>query len=136
MLDTLTSAAALGVWVREELAADRPATRHVIRVITREIDRWFKNGLDDDQIADLAAAPADTGDAHWDALIEGIVARRLHEAGLSSPAWTRRTKLEVGWDPYDDLIRDDGWYALNVLHTPAELLDKGVILSRAELALL
>lgn len=131
----LNSAASIGRWVSRELSSPRPEPLHAVRVITREIDRWFNNELATADIAELAAEPVDTGDRRWDALIEGIVARKLHERRMVAPSWTRRTRLEVGWHPYEDVIRDPDWYRLDVFRTPVELLDKGVIFPREELQL-
>lgn len=131
----LNTAHDLAAWVRAELESEQPDTKHAIRVLTREIDRWFNNNLSDTQILDLAAEPAGTGDDHWTALIEGIVAHKLHCRGLKAPAWTKRTRLEVGgWDPYR--VRDDGWFRINIFATPVELLDKGIVFPRQELELL
>lgn len=89
----LNQAAEIGEWVRAQIASGEHTNDHTTRVITQETDRWFKNDLTPAQIEALCAAPADTGDPKWDALIEGVVSRRLHEAGMKTPEWTRRTSL-------------------------------------------
>jgi hypothetical protein len=131
----LNSACWLGEWVREELKSRAPNADHIVRVITRETDRWFKNDQTDIQILALAQEPARTGDPRWDALIEGIVARRFNVHKIKRPEWTRATHLEEGWAPRGDLVRDVRWHILDVFSTPVELLDKGVILPRSDLDL-
>lgn len=134
-MDGLNSAAGLGEWVAAELAAPAPDHKHIVRVLTTETDRWFTNGLTPETIGKLAAEPGRTGSSQWDALIEGIVAYRLHIAGLPAPEWTKATTLDEGFDPYDGMVRDLGWHLLNVFDTPAELLGKGVILPASEMEL-
>lgn len=131
----LNTAHSLGEWVREELSSPVPSADHIVRVITRETDRWFKNGQTDEQVLALAQEPARTGDPKWDALIEGVVARRLNVHKLRRPEWTRKTHLEEGWAPRGDLVRDVRWHIIDVFSTPVELLDKGVILPSSDLDL-
>lgn len=109
----------------------------MLRVLARETDRWFIHSLRPDDIADLATRPARTGDPRWDALIEGMVAYRLHIAQIPAPDWCRATRLEDGWDPYGDTPGSDPqWRLLDMFETPAELLDKGVTLSYRAMELL
>lgn len=132
----LNTAQNLGDWVGRELTCQEPDTVHITRVITHEICRWFNNGLTEDDMAVVASQPADTGSPQWNALIEGVVAHHFHARGMQSPAWTGRTKLDVGWAPNDHLTPDLGWHILNVFSTPVELLDKGVIFARQNLVTL
>ena len=134
----LNSAADLGNWLREELTATRPDVNHMLRVIARETDRWFLHNLDADDIAALASEPVNTGNRKWDALVEGVVAYRLHIAGLRSPRWTRRTRLDEGWNPREDTDNPPplAWSLLDLLETPAELFDKGVNYSYRNMELL
>ncbi|MEI6624447.1 MAG: hypothetical protein WCP28_21360 [Actinomycetes bacterium] len=133
-LRALSSAHDLGNWVRKELASERPDAKHALRVIARETDRWFTHGLSPHDIAGLASEPARTGDVRWDALIEGVVAYRLHLAGMAAPPWCLTTRLDEGWDPYD--TPSIGWRLLDMFETPAELLHKGVTLSHRSMELL
>lgn len=133
-LRALNTAQDLGAWVRQELVSDHPDANHVLRVIARETDRWFHNDLSPREIAGLADEPARTGDRRWDALIEGVVAFRFHIAGMAAPQWCRATRLDEGWDPYANA--GFGWRLLDMLETPAELLDKGVTLSHRSMDVL
>ncbi|MGI9019049.1 MAG: hypothetical protein ACR2HR_18435 [Euzebya sp.] len=134
--DALNAAADLGDWVRIELASGTLDSNHVLRVLARETDRWFTHQLAPTDIAALAAEPARTGDARWDALIEGIVAYRFHIASMAAPDWCTATRLAEGWDPYDTPDADLGWRMLDMFETPAELLEKGVTLSHRAMSLL
>lgn len=131
----LNTARSLGEWIRGQLEAPGFSADHTVRVITRETDRWFKNGLEPGQILALAQEPARTGELRWQALIEGVVARRFNVAKLKRPDWTLETHLEEGWAPRGDLVRDVRWQILDVFHTPVELLHKGVILPSTDLDL-
>ncbi len=135
-LGALNTAHSLGDWVRQELASEHPDAKHVLRVIARETDRWFNHGLSPDDIAGLASQPARTGSPRWDALIEGVVAYRCHIVGMAAPSWCQATRLDEGWDPYDTASASLGWRLLDMLETPAELLDKGVTLSYRSMDLL
>lgn len=133
----LNTAHELGEWVRQELATRDPDTKHVLRVLARETDRWFNHDLAATDIAALASHPAQTGDPRWDALIEGVVAYRFHLAEIPVPQWCTVTRLDEGWDPYGDSPTADlGWRLLDMFETPVELLDKGVTLSRRSMELL
>lgn len=135
-LRALNTAHDLGAWVRQELVSEHSDAKHVLRVIAREIDRWFHNDLPPEDIASLASEPARTGDPRWDALIEGVVAFRFHIVGMAAPLWCRATRLDEGWDPYASANASPGWRLLDMLETPAELLDKGVTLSHRSMELL
>ena len=99
MVLTLNSAADLGNWLHDELQATPPDVNHMLRVIARETDRWFLSGENRAMVPQLVEEPISTGDPRWDALLEGVVAYRMHIAGMKPPEWTRRTKLEIGWNP-------------------------------------
>lgn len=135
-LGTFNTARDLGEWVCQELASERPDEKHALRVIAREIDRWFHQDLSLDDVASLASEPARTGDSRWDALIEGVVAYRFHISGMAAPPWCQATRLDEGWDPYDTPSASLRWRLLDMLETPAELLDKGVTLSYRSMELL
>jgi len=75
------------------------------RVIARETDRWLRPELPRPDAGGLVTEPATTGNPHWDALLEGVVAYRCDALGIPRPSWTRRTYLDVGWNPYDDSTR-------------------------------
>ena len=131
MATTLNSAASLGEWLRRELEGTPPDVNHMLRVIARETDRWFLSKEAKASIPELTEQPVDTGDQRWNALLEGVVAYRMHIAGMSSPAWTRRTKLDVGWNPRDDseTPQSPQWALLDTFETPVEILEKGVTYS-------
>lgn len=131
---SLATAADIGDWVRQELAAPQPDTVHITRVITQELGRWFNRETQQHELEDIAADPANTGDPRWDALIEGIVSRGFHLRQQQPPAWTKRTRLDVGWAPNQHLTPDINRHLANALDTPVELLHKGVIFSRRNLA--
>lgn len=104
-------------------------TVHITRVITQTLTAWLPASSHADVssgVESLAAEPPETGDPKWDALIEGAVAYLMHVHALTPPSWTRRTSLEEGgWAPND--IYSDEWHVINVLSTPVELLDKGIV---------
>lgn len=135
--NALNTARDLGDWVYQEIASGEPDITHALRVIAHETDRWFTHHLPAADIAALAAEPARTGDARWDALIEGVVAYRFHLARIPVPRWCRATALAEGWDPYGQAPGADlGWRLLDMFETPVELLDKGVTLSYRSMELL
>ncbi len=129
----LTTAARLGDWVRQELAVPLPDSVHITRVITQELGRWFNSETADSELEAVSNQPAYTGDPRWDALIEGIVSRGFHLRQQQPPAWTKRTRLDVGWAPNQHLTPDINRHLVNALDTPVELLHKGVIFSRENL---
>lgn len=118
----------LGEWVRDALGAGRPDSE-IARVVIHEIDQWDRNPIPLDDPGAIA------GSARWDALIEGLAARHFHSRGDLAPAWTERTRLDEAWGPYADAVTNE-WHLINVMLTPVELLDRGVILSRTELVLI
>ncbi|MDO5503721.1 MAG: hypothetical protein Q4G67_11160 [Actinomycetia bacterium] len=124
--------ASLGDWVAEELRSDHPDTVFITRTITQETGRWFHD-RSADGLENAVCEPARTGDPRWDALIEGIIRYRMAQTRLPPPSWTEETTLETGWSPNDHLYPDDRWRLLNVFHTPAELLEKGVVFARHNL---
>lgn len=131
---SLVSAADIGDWVRRELGTPQPDTVHISRVITQELGRWFDEETSPRELDAIAADPVDTGDPRWDALIEGIVSRGFHLRGQQPPpAWTKRTRLDVGWGPNQHLSPGINRHLANALDTPVELLHKGVIFSRRNL---
>lgn len=129
----LATAASLGDWVRHELAEPEPDSVHIARVITQELGRWFDAETSERELASVADQPVNTGDSRWDALVEGIVARGFHLRKQQPPAWTKRTRLDVGWAPNQHLTPDINRHLINALDTPVELLHKGVIFSRENL---
>ncbi len=132
----LSTTVSLGDWVRRQLARSNPDTGHIIRVITREMDRWGKNNITIADAQTLAAEPCAVGDPHWDALVSGLVARFFHLRRHPAPAWTNTPPLDEAWDPYEGLVRNNSRHAINVMFTPVELLHRGVILNVRELELL
>jgi hypothetical protein len=130
----ISTARGLGNWVRHELNLPEPDRAHIVRVITQETGRWAAARLPETAIARAVAEAPNTGSDQWDALIEGVVAHQLDRLGIRRPAWTYRTSLAQGWAPNSDVVADDRWYVLDVFHTPVELLEKGVILARHNLA--
>jgi len=128
----LNGAAAIADWLRGELAGERPDVVFMLRVIARETDRWLHAGLTREEVATLLGEPGTTGNKKWDALLEGVVAYRCSKLGVPRPSWTRRTSLDVGWNPYDDstsMTVSPAWALLDTLETPAPILDKGVTYS-------
>ena len=136
---SLNSAADIARWLQQELSSAIPDVVIMTRVIARETDRWIQAGLRGDQAAYLVEEPATTGNQHWDALLEGVVAYRCDRLEVRRPSWTRRTFLEVGWNPYDDTssIRlSPKWALLDTLETPSPILEKGVTYSYRNMELL
>ena len=128
-MDGLNSAASLAAWVRQELGTNHPDPVMITRVIARETDRWLDAHRAGLPVRELVTEPARTGDARWDALLEGVVAYRCGAMGIARPAWTRDTRLDVGWNPFDDstaMMVSPAWALLDTLETPAPILDKGV----------
>ena len=132
---TSSAVSDLGAWVRRELDEGGSDSGHIARVIVHEIDQWFKSAFIGDELLTFVGRP-ETGSESWDALIEGLAARYFHVRKLEAPAWACRTRLDEAWSPYDETITDNSWHIVNVLNTPVELLDRGVILSRTELVLI
>ncbi|SEB55819.1 hypothetical protein SAMN04489806_1101 [Paramicrobacterium humi] len=89
----------------------------------------------DSHLSDLVREPASTGDPRWDALLQGLIAWRCQSADVpvATPAWAREARLDEAWAPFGGSIRDDGWYTLSVLATPAALLHRGIVLERSNL---
>ena len=128
----LNRATALANWLAEELARDRADVVFMVRVLARETDRWLRAGLTNEEAVSLVEEPATTGDSRWDALVEGVVAHRCDQLGIPRPSWTGRTRLDIGWNPYDDatsMTTSPEWALLDTLETPAPILDKGVTFS-------
>ncbi len=118
----------LGDWVREALGTGR-TDPEIARVVIHEIDQWENNPIPGDDPGAI------TGTPRWDAFIEGLAARHFHSRGDLAPAWTERTHLDEVWGPYADAVTNE-WHIVNVMLTPVELLDRGVVLSRTELVLI
>ncbi|MCL1906643.1 MAG: hypothetical protein FWG08_01795 [Propionibacteriaceae bacterium] len=130
----LMTAKQLGDWLRSELACDPVDVNFMLRTIAHESDQWLKDSM----LPGAVEEPASTGDQRWDALLEGVVAYRSHQKKLKQPQWTKRTSLEVGWNPRDDSETPQSVeYALmDTLDTPVEILDKGVTYSYRNMELL
>jgi len=131
----VSTAADLAQWVRDELSAPVPQIGHIIRVLTRETTRWQSISPEDLSTV-LTDEPISTGDTRWDALVEALSARAAHLMGCEAPAWTRRTRLEDAWYPWEATVTDPRWQIAAVVQTPAEMLHRGVILPLNGLKLL
>lgn len=109
---------------------DLPGREHLARIIIHSL-----LSLPDDGLADLVEEPARLGDLRWDALLQGLVAWRCRDAlpAVPVPAWATQVHLDVAWAPFGGSIRDDAWYTLSVLSTPAALLHRGIVLDRRNL---
>lgn len=98
------------------------ALRHVAELIV-EIEARTSP---DRRAAELAVEPPSTGDRRWDALLAGVVEWLAHRAAVRTPAWTGLPErfLDVWWfvTTYRSL------YASAMVHTPAELANRGVFL--------
>jgi hypothetical protein len=129
----LNTTSDLAEWVRQELRAATPEIDHIIRVLTREVARWFRS--DNIDIQSLDGTPGSTGSHRWDAMIEALVAYQCHIHHLGAPSWTRKTRIEEGWFPRDSLIKNQGDYVLTIFETPVEFLDKGIVFSFTEMEL-
>lgn len=132
----LNSAHDLARWVAESLVTDDGDTDHIVRVILRETDRWIKSGIGEQQIRELTQRPARSGSPRFDALIEGIVAYRLHVHHMQAPDWCTQTVLDEAWDPLSGGDHTSvAWRLLDTLETPVEILHKGITLSYRALRL-
>ena len=91
--------------------------------------------LPGEHLADLVREPASTGSPRWDALLQALVAWRCQtaEPKINVPAWVDNVHLDEAWAPFGDSLRDNGWYILSVLSTPAAFLHRGVVLDRRNL---
>lgn len=91
--------------------------------------------LPDEGLAELVREPVSLEDPCWDALLQGLVAWRCQTANpkVRTPAWVKEVHLDEAWAPFGGSIRDDGWYTLSVLSTPAALLHRGIVLDRKNL---
>jgi hypothetical protein len=110
----------------EDLAGREQLTRIIIHSLL---------SLPDEGLAELVEKPARLGDSRWDALLQGLVAWRCGaaEPRVPVPAWAKETRLDEAWAPFGGSIRDDGWYTLSVLSTPAALLHRGIVLDHRKL---
>lgn len=110
----------------EDLRGSEPLTRIIIHSLL---------GLPDNGLAELVREPVSLGDPRWDALLQGLVAWRCQTANpkVRTPAWANEVHLDEAWAPFGGSIRDDGWYVLSVLSTPAALLHRGIVLDRKNL---
>lgn len=133
MRDGLVSTKQIGQLLRAELDQESPNPDFMARTVTNEIWRWNKLEVTDSELIDLCDVPPLSGDARWDAFVEGLVAREFNVRGLLRPDWTNVTRLNEAWAPYEDTVTDAGWHVLSVLHTPVELLDRGVVFDVANL---
>ena len=88
-----------------------------------------------EHLADLVKEPASTGAPRWDAFLQALVAWRCQtaEPKIQTPAWAKTIHLDEAWAPFGGSIRDDGWYTLSVLSTPAAFLHRGIVLDRNNL---
>ena len=137
-LDTANTPVDLAEWVAGELASPQPDINAIVRALAHETDRWLKVDFSSNSSARFFDEPASTGNTHWDALLEGLTAFRCDQLGVHRPAWTARTNLAVGWNPYDDSDNppDVQWAMLDTLETPVVMLEKGVTFSLRILELL
>jgi len=127
----------IGEWVRAELAKPGFDPIFAMRVIIKEISELFRSsGLDAQLvIIEKISEPPQTGSPQWNAFLEGIVAYQCSMYGIRPPKWTKRTVLDVGWNPMDDSefpSRVD-WALRDTFDTPAPILEKGITLSRRNL---
>lgn len=121
----------LALWLQTQPEA---ATNHTLRVLSSETSRWERLPLETFQkIAHVE--PPSTNSQHWDAFIEAITAKRLHNRGLSAPEWTRKTSLEENWNPYAEANPhtapiQDFW---DMIHTTPEFIEKAIIYPQQDL---
>ena len=103
---------------------------HLARVLIHSV-----LGIPGDQLAEIVTAPARIGAPHWDAFLQALVAWRCQAAQprIQTPDWAKDTHLDEAWAPFGGSIRDNGWYVLSVLSTPAAFLHRGIVLDRKNL---
>ena len=129
-----TNAASLGQWVRQQ--------RKRLDLTQLKDQEYLARGLihtivsmPGEHLADLVKEPASTGAPRWDAFLQALVAWRCQtaEPKIQTPAWAKTIHLDEAWAPFGGSIRDDGWYTLSVLSTPAAFLHRGIVLDRNNL---
>ncbi|TFD30384.1 hypothetical protein E3T40_15440 [Cryobacterium sp. TMT1-19] len=91
--------------------------------------------LSSEHLAELVREPAHIGTPRWDAFLQALVAWRCQGARprIQTPPWAKETRIDEAWAPFGGSIRDDGWYTLSVLSTPAAFLHRGIVLDRKNL---
>ena len=138
--------AAAGCSVAWFLGPDRSVVHATVDAIARSLhvgDEQEALRLAADLLSGLAAQPASdvareiesdpgsTGDRRWDALLGGVVERAAHLAGVRTPVWTAAGSrfLDDWWflTPYRSL------HASALVHTPAELANRGVFVHESSL---
>jgi hypothetical protein len=133
------SAAQIVAYIDETLG-DEPAQDDidtVLRVLPKLVYDW--HGLADDELASAIIEPPLSGHREFNALFEGIVAYFFHtELQQNAPEWTRRTRLERQWIARRRQVERGGerLYFKIWQNTPIEMLERGLLFSRSELALL
>ena len=128
------TAASLGRDIAQRVLQLRDEDLHGREQLTRIIIHSLLS-LPDEGLAELVREPVGLGNPRWDALLQGLVAWRCQTADprIQTPAWTSAAHLDEAWAPFGGSIRDDGWYTLSVLATPAALLHRGVVLDQRNL---
>lgn len=121
----------LARWLQTQPAT---ATNHTLRILSSETSKWEKLPLETFQEITHAEPPS-TNSHRWDAFIEAITAKRLHDRGLSAPEWTRKTSLEENWNPYAEANPhtapiQDFW---DMIHTTPEFIEKAIIYPQQDL---
>lgn len=118
-------------WLRTQ---PKNATNHTLRVFSSETSRWSK--LPAQTLQEMTKnPPPSTGIQRWDAFIEAITAKRLHDRGLTAPEWTRKTSLEENWNPYAEANPhtapiQDFW---DMINTTPEFIEKAIIYPQQDL---
>lgn len=129
-----TTAASLGEWVIQQLKRLDLTQLKDAEYLARGLIHSVLS-LPNDNLPDLVSEPASTGSPRWDAFLQALVAWRCQtaEPKLPTPAWAKAVHLDEAWAPFGGSIRDDGWYTLSVLSTPAPFLHRGIVLDRRNL---
>jgi hypothetical protein len=77
----------------------------------------------------LAAAPASTGDEHWDVFLAALAEHVAARDGRSAPPWSEERALRQFWFPFNTrAARADA-----LVHAPAAFRRRGVYVAPQEL---
>lgn len=121
----------LAQWVQTQPAK---ATNHTLRVLSSETSKWEKLPPETLQ-AITSPAPPSTNNPRWDAFIEAITAKRLHDRNLPAPQCTQKTSLGENWNPYAEANPhtppiQDFW---DMINTTPEFIEKAIIYPKQDL---
>lgn len=105
-----------------------------IRLIPEATNRILTCDADNLPGGLLAAPNSSTGQQRWDTLIATAYAWALRSRGISPAAWmTDVPALHPAWLLDGDLAASDAWRTYIREQTPAEFLNKGILIRERDL---